>query len=71
MLFRSVYCMHPELINYYDATIYLDVDEHIQIERLKERETPLKFQQYINEWIPLENIYFEKENIRYRATLTV
>ena len=68
---EGVYCMHPELINYYDATIYLDVDEHIQIERLKERETPLKFQQYINEWIPLENIYFEKENIRYRATLTV
>ncbi len=68
---EGVYSMHQQLINFYDATIYLDVDESIQLERLKERETPLKFNQYINEWIPLENKYFEKENIRYRATLTV
>lgn len=68
---EGVYSMHPQLIHHYDATIYLDVDEAIQLERLKERETPLKFKQYINEWIPIENIYFEKENIRYRSTLIV
>lgn len=68
---EGVYSMHPQLIKHYDATIYLDVSEKIQLERIKERETPLKFNQYINEWIPLENKYFEKENIRYRATLIV
>lgn len=68
---EGVYSMHPKLYDYYDATIYLDIDETIQLKRLKERETPFKFNKYINEWIPLENIYFEKENIRYKATLRV
>ena len=56
ILFEGVYSSHPifsEIIKY---VAFLDVDKETQMERINERKLKDRF---INEWIPLENKYFD------------
>ena len=51
-----MYSYHPKVRKYIDNLLYLLVDEKVQFERLKER---TMFERFINEWVPLENSYFD------------
>ena len=51
--------MHPTLIDEYDLILYLDIDKQTQLKRLVSRtKDKVILNKYLNEWIPLENIYF-------------
>ena len=57
------YCMHPRLIKYYDYKIFVSVDKEIQKNRVLKRNGQAMYKRFIQEWIPLENYYFEKLKI--------
>ena len=42
----------------YDLTVFLSIDDVSQLRRLKER-SPHLLERFVNEWIPMENRYFE------------
>ena len=64
------YSMHPALRGYYDLTICLIVDPSERLRRLEAR-NPRMLQRFIDEWIPLENRYFESTNTQGSADLLV
>jgi len=68
---EGVYCMHPSFSRYYDLGIYLDISPKYQKERILKRNPPRLAQRFFDEWIPLENVYFEKTDIKKRCDLTV
>ncbi len=70
-IIEGVYSMHPELLDAYDLSVYLDIEYAKQLERLKNRNTPHMVDRFINEWIPLENMYFEKMEVKARCDLII
>lgn len=64
------YSMHPSLRGYYDLTMCLIVDPSERLRRLEAR-NPRMLQRFIDEWIPLENRYFESTNTQGSADLLV
>ncbi len=56
VILEGVYSYHPYFNNLIDYLAYLQVDPNTQIKRIENR--PLK-DKFINEWIPLENKYFD------------
>ena len=61
------YSMHPSLINVYDYKIFLDVNSEKQKQRILARSNEKKLERFVNEWIPLENRYFDETNLRSRC----
>ena len=68
---EGVYSMHPAFEEYYNLSLFLDIDSECQRERILRRNTPKLATRFFEEWIPLENIYFAKANIKDRCTHTV
>lgn len=64
------YSMHPALRGYYDLMICLTIDSGEQLRRLEAR-NPRMLQQFIDEWIPLENRYFASTETRTAADMIV
>lgn len=56
VLLVGVYSYHQNVRKYIDKLCYLIVDEQEQLNRLKQRSLYLRF---INEWVPLENKYYD------------
>lgn len=61
--------MHPLLIENYDLKIFLDIDADSQRERILKRNGKEMYSKFINEWIPLENKYFNELNIREKSDI--
>ncbi len=68
---EGAYSMHPEFKKYYDYSVFLSVDKQTQKERILKRNTKEFAKRFFNEWIPLENIYFDKTDIKKRADLVI
>jgi len=68
-IIEGSYSMHPTLIDFYHLKIFLDVDEETQSLRILERNGPDMYRRFLNEWIPLENQYFEKMKIQEQSDL--
>jgi len=68
ILLEGVYSYHQYFRKFINKLIYLEIDEALQMKRLKLRDN---YNDYINKWIPLENKYFEKENIKAKADLII
>lgn len=68
---EGVYSMHPELEKFYDFSVFLDISHEQQRERILHRNSPESAQRFFNEWIPLENNYFEKTLIKQRCDMTI
>ena len=62
------YCLHPFFGDVYDLKILLTVDEETQNARVEERPTHLH-QRFFEQWIPMENRYFEETHIRERVDM--
>lgn len=58
------YSLHPTLRDAYDLKIFLDIDPERQSARILKRSGPAMHVRFINEWIPLENTYFDGLGIR-------
>ena len=52
------YCLNPYFGKYYDISIFLKINDQLQIERLTKRR-PQMINNFINKWIPLEKKYHE------------
>ncbi len=62
-IIEGVYSMHPELEGFYNLSVFLDIDEKTQKERILKRNTEEMANRFFSEWIPLEKVYFEKMQI--------
>lgn len=70
-LVEGVYATHPAFSRYYDLAVFLDIDAAYQRERILKRNSPWLAKRFFNEWIPLENAYFEGTNIKDRCDLVL
>ena len=65
---EGVYSMHPELADSYDYSVYLDITPELQRERILKRNPAPLAKRFFEEWIPLENRYFEGMRVKERCT---
>ena len=63
---EGVYCLHPALSDVYDIKVFLSLDEKEQSRRLMERNAAM-YEKFVNQWIPLENRYFEAFDIKAKC----
>ena len=68
---EGVYSTHPAFSRYYDLAILLDIDPECQRSRILVRNSPKFAERFFNEWIPLENKYFEGTDIKKRSDLII
>ena len=68
---EGAYSMHPELADYYDLSVFLEVSAEEQANRIHLRNAPAMAQRYLNEWVPMENRYFETFAIKARCDLVI
>ena len=66
---EGVYCMHPTLSAVYDLSVFLRIEKETQLMRLSKRNNPQLQKRFIEEWIPLESLYFENMNVEERCDL--
>ena len=57
-IIEGVYSLHPNYADSYDLTVFLTLDSKEQLRRLSER-SPFLYNKFVQEWIPMENRYFE------------
>lgn len=70
-IIEGVYSLHPLLQYAYDYKIFLTMDREIQLERIRKRSGEKKLQDFINKWIPMEELYFKELNIEEQCHLSV
>lgn len=63
-IIEGSYCMHPTLRESYDLTVFLEVDYNEQLQRIAQRNGENSLQQFVDRWIPLENLYFNQLDIK-------
>jgi len=68
-IIEGSYSLHPTLVDSYGLKVFLSIDSDLQSKRILERNGPELHQLFINEWIPLENHYFGKLNIKAQCDL--
>lgn len=66
---EGAYSMHPELAEFYDLSVFLDISPELQRERIRRRNTPEKAQRFFDTWIPMEQKYFAAFDIPAHCTL--
>lgn len=64
---EGVYSLHPSLADAYDLRVLLRIDASTQSERILRRNGEAMHERFMREWIPLENLYFERTGIERRC----
>lgn len=59
ILVEGAYALHPVLRDFYDLKVFLSVDQETQKARILARNGEAMLQRFVNEWIPLEQAYFD------------
>lgn len=68
---EGAYSMHPALAYAYDFSVLLDIDADCQRERIFRRNGPDTLSRFLETWIPLESLYFDKTGTAARCTVTL
>ena len=63
--------MHHEFGKYYDLAVFLDISKEKQKERILKRNSIEFAKRFFNEWIPLEDKYFDKTKIKDRCDIVI
>lgn len=63
------YSCHPELYNFYDLRIFLDINSDEQMNRILQRNGKDNAEQFKKLWIPLEELYFTTFKIKQNCNL--
>lgn len=71
IIVEGAYSMHPELAEYYDLSVFLQITPALQRQRILCRNGPEQAQPFFDKWIPLENAYFQETNITKRCDITL
>ena len=53
------YSLHPNFDQFYDLRVFLTLNKEEQLKRLLKRSGPEKLKRFQNEWIPMEEKYFD------------
>ena len=69
LIIEGSYSLHPDLEPFYDLKVYISVDKKEQLRRLEKRVGKERLSRFVNEWIPLENRYFDAFSIKDRADI--
>ena len=70
-IIEGAYSMHPELADYYDLSVFLDITPSLQRDRIAKRNSPQMAERFFREWIPLEELYFSQMKVKERCDLCV
>ena len=65
------YSCHPELWDYYDMRVFVDIDSKTQLERIRKRNGTDAVKVFEERWIPLEEQYFDAFSIKERCDVVV
>ena len=65
------YCMHPELGNYFDIGVFLNISPQEQSQRIMKRNGPELHKRFMEEWVPMENSYFQAMDIPARCRFVI
>ncbi len=68
---EGAYSMHPDLAEYYDLSVFLDVSPAQQEKRIRKRNSPELTERFFSEWIPMERRYFDIMNVKERCDIQV
>lgn len=71
IIVEGAYSNHPYLEDYADFKIFLKCDTDKQKERILKRNGEEMLKKFTNEWIPLENKYFNEFKIEEKSDLTI
>ena len=64
---EGAYCCHPQLWDFYDLRVFLNVEQEEQLRRIKGRNGEKASITFRNRWIPLEEQYFTAYHIAERC----
>lgn len=64
---EGVYSMHQAFGEYYNLSVFLDISPEEQRARILKRNTEKLAKRFFEEWIPLENKYFEGMRIKAKS----
>ena len=64
VIIEGAYSLHPQLRDFYDLKIFLQVDEDTQRARILQRNGEAMLQMFLQRWIPLEQQYFAACNVK-------
>ena len=65
------YSQHPFFENPYDMRIFMEISREEQRRRIRERNGEEMLKRFIDQWIPMENAYFEEFGIREKADVVI
>ncbi len=65
------YSLHPSFGEYYDIALFFNISPNEQIERIRKRDGEYMLSRFINEWIPMENRYFEAFDVKEKCDFVV
>ncbi len=68
---EGAYSMHPQLAPYYDFSVFLDISAKLQQKRILKRNTKEMAERFFMQWIPLEEVYFEKLQIKEQCRMII
>ena len=71
VIVEGSYSCHPYFRDKYDLTIFLDLDDAVQKERILERNGAYMLSRFVSEWIPKEDAYFEKFKVKENCRLVL
>ena len=63
------YSLHPALAGAYDLRVLLRIPPQMQSERIMQRNGEAMHRRFMEQWVPLENAYFEATDIDARCDL--
>lgn len=64
---EGAYSCHPQLWDFYDLRLFLDVKPQEQLNRIRSRNGEKALAVFRDQWIPLEERYFSEYNIQERC----
>ena len=70
-IIEGAYSMHPQLAEHYNLSVFLDIASDLQKERIHKRNTPAMAERFFNEWIPMEQMYFERMQVKERCDVVI
>lgn len=66
-IIEGSYSCHPYFGDIYQVKFFVDLPEEVQKARILARNGEEKYRRFVNEWIPMENQYFETYGIREKC----
>lgn len=71
VIVEGSYSCHPDLWEYYDLHIFANISPDEQIRRITARNDAIWTKRFVEQWIPMEERYFDAFAIRERCEITV